>query len=40
LPSSVADVAEPGARKLSTVEMGDALLNALDKVAGREREHA
>jgi 3-isopropylmalate dehydrogenase len=35
-----ADIAEPATRKLSTVEMGDAVLNALDKVAGREREHA
>jgi 3-isopropylmalate dehydrogenase len=35
-----ADIAESGTRKLSTVEMGDAVLNALDKVAGREREHA
>jgi len=35
-----ADIAEPGARKLSTVEMGDAVLSALDKVAGKEREHA
>jgi 3-isopropylmalate dehydrogenase len=35
-----ADIAEPGAKKLSTVEMGDAVLSALDKVAGREREHA
>jgi len=35
-----ADIAEPGTRKLSTVEMGDAVLSALDKVAGREREHA
>ena len=35
-----ADIAEPGTRKLSTVEMGDAVLNALDKVAGKEREHA
>jgi 3-isopropylmalate dehydrogenase len=34
-----ADIAESGTRKLSTVEMGDAVLNALDKVAGREREH-
>jgi len=25
---------------LSTVEMGDAVLRALDKVAGKEREHA
>jgi 3-isopropylmalate dehydrogenase len=35
-----ADIAEPGTRKLSTVEMGDAVLSALDKVAGKEREHA
>ena len=35
-----ADIAEPGAKKLSTVEMGDAVLNALERVAGREREHA
>jgi len=35
-----ADIAEPGANKLSTVEMGDAMLRALDKVAGRERERA
>jgi len=35
-----ADIAELGTRKLSTVEMGDAVLSALDKVAGREREHA
>jgi 3-isopropylmalate dehydrogenase len=35
-----ADIAEPGTRKLSTIEMGDAVLRALDKVAGREREHA
>jgi 3-isopropylmalate dehydrogenase len=35
-----ADIAEPATRKLSTVEMGDAVLNALDKVAGRERERA
>jgi 3-isopropylmalate dehydrogenase len=35
-----ADIAEPGTRKLSTIEMGDAVLSALDKVAGREREHA
>ena len=34
------DIAEPGTRKLSTIEMGDAVLSALDKVAGREREHA
>jgi 3-isopropylmalate dehydrogenase len=35
-----ADIAEPGARRLSTAEMGDAVLNALKKVAGKEREHA
>ncbi|WGR93825.1 3-isopropylmalate dehydrogenase [Bradyrhizobium sp. ISRA443] len=31
-----ADIAEAGAKKLSTVEMGDAVLRALDKVAARE----
>jgi 3-isopropylmalate dehydrogenase len=35
-----ADIAEPGARKISTVEMGDAVLSALEKVAGKEKEHA
>ncbi len=35
-----ADIAEPGIRKLSTVEMGDAVLSVLDKVVGKEREHA
>jgi 3-isopropylmalate dehydrogenase len=35
-----ADIAGPGAKKLSTIEMGDAVLSALDKVAGKEREHA
>ena len=35
-----ADIAEPGATRLSTREMGDAVLNALEKVAGKEREHA
>jgi len=35
-----ADIAEPGSRKLSTAEMGDAVLNALEKVAGKERERA
>jgi 3-isopropylmalate dehydrogenase len=35
-----ADIAEPGATKLSTQEMGDAVLNALEKVSGKEREHA
>ncbi len=31
-----ADIAEAGATRLSTVEMGDAVLNALDKVAAKE----
>jgi len=35
-----ADIAEPGARRLTTVEMGDAVLDALDRVADRTREHA
>ena len=35
-----ADIAEPGAKRLSTVEMGDAVLDALDKVADRTMEHA
>jgi len=35
-----ADIAEAGAKRLSTQEMGDAVLNALDKVVGKEREHA
>jgi 3-isopropylmalate dehydrogenase len=35
-----ADIAEPGAKRLSTVEMGDAVLNALEKVAAEERERA
>jgi 3-isopropylmalate dehydrogenase len=35
-----ADIAEPGAARLSTTEMGDAVLNALDKVSGKQREHA
>src|ERR1700742_1388696 len=35
-----ADIAEVGAKKLSTVEMGDAILSALDKVARKEKEHA
>jgi len=35
-----ADIAEPAATRLSTQEMGDAVLNALEKVAGKEREHA
>ena len=35
-----ADIAGPGTRKLSTVEMGDAVLIELDKVVGKETEHA
>jgi 3-isopropylmalate dehydrogenase len=35
-----ADIAEPGATKLSSEQMGDAVLNALEKVAGKEWEHA
>ena len=35
-----ADIAERGAARLSTQEMGDAVLSALEKVAGKEREHA
>jgi 3-isopropylmalate dehydrogenase len=35
-----ADIAEQGAKKLSTVEMGDAVLSALEKVVGKEKEHA
>jgi 3-isopropylmalate dehydrogenase len=35
-----ADIAEPGAARHSTAEMGDAVLNALDKVSGKQREHA
>jgi 3-isopropylmalate dehydrogenase len=35
-----ADIAEPGALRLSTQQMGDAVLNALEHVAGKEREHA
>jgi 3-isopropylmalate dehydrogenase len=35
-----ADIAEPGARKLSTVEMGDAVLSALEKVTGKQKERA
>jgi 3-isopropylmalate dehydrogenase len=33
-----ADIAEAGATELTTVEMGDAVLGALDKLAGREME--
>jgi 3-isopropylmalate dehydrogenase len=35
-----ADIAEPGMKRLSTAEMGDAVLSALDTVAGKAREHA
>jgi len=35
-----ADIAEPGVSKLSTRQMGNAVLNALEKVAGKEREKA
>src|SRR5579862_3868228 len=35
-----ADIAEPGAKKLSTREMGDAVLSALDKVASDVKEKA
>jgi 3-isopropylmalate dehydrogenase len=35
-----ADIAGPGATKLSTAQMGDAVLNALEQVASKEREHA
>jgi 3-isopropylmalate dehydrogenase len=35
-----ADIAEPGATRLSTVEMGDAILDALDKLAARQKEPA
>jgi 3-isopropylmalate dehydrogenase len=35
-----ADIAEREATKLSTQEMGDAVLNALEQVASRQREHA
>jgi 3-isopropylmalate dehydrogenase len=35
-----ADIAEPGAKRLSTVEMGDAVLNALEAVAVEQKERA
>ncbi len=35
-----ADIAEPGAKKLSTVEMGDAVLNALEHASATEKENA
>src|SRR6202012_1585237 len=38
--AKTADIAEPGARKLSTKEMGDAVLAALDKVSSSVTEQA
>jgi 3-isopropylmalate dehydrogenase len=35
-----ADIAEPGAARLSTQEMGDAVLSALEKVVSKQRENA
>jgi 3-isopropylmalate dehydrogenase len=35
-----ADIAETGARKLSTAQMGDAVLDALDKVSNKQKETA
>jgi 3-isopropylmalate dehydrogenase len=35
-----ADIAEPGATRLSTEQMGDAVLNALEQAVSKEREHA
>jgi 3-isopropylmalate dehydrogenase len=35
-----ADIAEPGAARLSTQEMGDAVLNALEQIVSKEREPA
>jgi len=35
-----ADIAEAGAKRLSTQEMGDAVLNALEKVVAKEKERA
>ena len=35
-----ADIAEPGAKRLSTAEMGDAVLSALEKIAAKEKERA
>jgi 3-isopropylmalate dehydrogenase len=35
-----ADIAEPGTARLSTQEMGDAVLNALEQVVSKEREPA
>src|SRR3954465_12724065 len=35
-----ADIAEPGAKKLSTQQMGDAVLGALEQVVAKEKERA
>jgi 3-isopropylmalate dehydrogenase len=35
-----ADIAEHGATRLSTEQMGDAVLNALEQVSSKEKEHA
>ena len=35
-----ADIAEPGAARLSTQEMGDAVLNALEQIVSKQREPA
>jgi 3-isopropylmalate dehydrogenase len=35
-----ADIAEPGATRLSTREMGDAVLNALEQAVSKQRENA
>jgi 3-isopropylmalate dehydrogenase len=35
-----ADIAEPGAKVLTTQQMGDAVLDALEIAANRERERA
>jgi 3-isopropylmalate dehydrogenase len=35
-----ADIAEPGAAKLSTEQMGDAVLKALDQTVSKAREPA
>jgi len=35
-----ADIAEPGASRISTEQMGDAVLSALEQVAGAQLESA
>jgi 3-isopropylmalate dehydrogenase len=35
-----ADIAELGATRLSTEQMGDAVLTALEQVSSKQREHA